>query len=348
MIRYLLGRVLRIVLSMVAVSMITFGLLQLVPGSFSELQGIQTGTGLGDVGSVQGESQQSHGEDVPAWRQYLLFMQGAVTGNMGPSYKYPNLTIEEIIATAFPVSLSLAVASIILTLLIAIPVGVLSAVKKDTAVDHGSMFTLTLSTALPGYLMALVLVLIFSAALGWLPTGGWTGPLNMVIPVLALAVQPTATLARYVRSSVLQELRQEYVVAAYAKGGARRTVLSRHVLRNSLIPVVTVVGPLFAGLATGTVFIESLMSIPGLGMYFTVAARSRDMPLLMGTTLFFALLIMVLNLIVDLTYGVLDPRIRHERTNSGAIRRKRRSSLAAGLAATPLKDTDVRKAEVRA
>ena len=342
MIRYLLGRIARIVLSLVAVSIITFGLLQLVPGSFAELQEMQIGSGLGDTAGVQTDFQQRYGEEIPAWQQYLIFMKGALTGDMGPSYRYPQLTVEEIILAAFPVSLTLAFASIILTLLISIPVGVLAAVKKDTAVDHGSMFTLTSATALPGYLMALVLVLIFAAWLDLLPTGGWSGPENMIIPVLALAVQPTATLARYVRSSVLEELREEYVVAAYAKGGARTTVLGRHVLRNSMIPLVTVVGPQFANLATGTVFIEALMGIPGLGMYFTVAARSRDMPLLMGTTLFFALLIMVLNLVVDMTYGLLDPRIRHERSNAG--RRKPRAGR--GTPSTAPEPKDATEAEV--
>jgi peptide/nickel transport system permease protein len=134
----------------------------------------------------------------------------------------------------------------------------------------------------------------------------------MIMPVLALALGPVAVLARYVRSSMLETLREEYVTAAFAKGGPYSTVVIRHALRNSLIPLVTVVGPLLAGLMTGTVFVETLFRIPGLGLYFTQAAASRDMPLLMGTTLFFALILMVVNLIVDLIYGALDPRIRVE------------------------------------
>ncbi|WP_166350826.1 ABC transporter permease [Phytoactinopolyspora limicola] len=323
MVGYLVRRCIRLVVSLVVVSIIPFGLLQMVPGSFGELSQLASGSGLGgtDTAEAAAQLEERYGEGTPAWRQYLTFMQGAVTGDMGPSYKYPQLTVEQIIADAFPVSLTLAALATALTLVIAVPIGVLAALRKDTFADYGSMFTLTTIQALPGYLFALVLILIFAAGLGWLPTSGWSGPQNLIIPVIALAVQPTAMLARYVRSSMLEALREEYVVAAYAKGGTPGAVTIRHALRNSLIPVVTVVGPIFAALATGTVFIEALMGIPGLGMFFTVAARSRDVPLLMGTTLFFALIIMVLNLLVDLLYGVLDPRIRHERTTG---RRRRR------------------------
>ncbi|NEE02237.1 ABC transporter permease [Phytoactinopolyspora halotolerans] len=313
---YLARRLVRLILSLVAVSLITFGLLQLVPGSFADLADSGTSDLGGDSATSGSELAQRYGADVPAWEQYLTFMRGAVTLDMGPSYRYPQATVEDLIFDAFPVSLSLAVPATLLTLLIAIPIGVLAAVKKDKLADYGSIFTLTSLQALPGYLFALLLVLIFSVGLGVLPVRGWSGPEYMIIPVVALAIQPIAMLARYVRTSMLEELREEYVIAAHAKGGQRRTVLGRHVLRNSMIPLVTIVGPIFAQLATGTVFIEALLGIPGLGRLFTTAARTRDMPLLMGTTLFFALVFLLINLIVDLTYSLLDPRIRHEQSSS--------------------------------
>jgi ABC-type dipeptide/oligopeptide/nickel transport system permease component len=311
--RYLLTRIARLVLSLVLVSIITFGLLQMVPGSFSDLANMNVGSGLGETGNSQDDALAARQDaSPPAWQTYLMFMKGAVTWNMPPSYKYPQLTVNQIIEQGFPVSLTLAVLATILTLLIAVPLGLLAATNKDRFIDYGSMFSLTALTALPGYLLALVLILVLSSWLGLLPTGGWSGPQNVIIPVIALALQPAASLARYVRSSVLESLREEYVTAAFAKGGTKRTVLTRHVLRNSLIPLVTVVGPMFAHLATGTVFIEALMGIPGLGLFFAVGARTRDMPLLMGATLFFALLLMTLNLLVDLSYRLLDPRIRHQ------------------------------------
>ncbi|NED97882.1 ABC transporter permease [Phytoactinopolyspora alkaliphila] len=330
MLRFMARRLVRLTLSLVVVSIITFGLLQLVPGSFSDLADVGS-TALGDqASSDDGGLAGRYGDEVPAWEQYATFMRGLATWDMGPTYKYPQTTVEELIGEAFPVSLSLAVPATLLTLLVAIPIGMLAAVKKDKLADYGSIFTLTTIQALPGYLFALVLVLIFSVGFGWLPVRGWNGPEYMIIPVVALAVQPTAMLARYVRSSMLEALRDEYVVAALAKGGTKRVVLVRHVLRNSLIPLVTVVGPIFAALATGTVFVEVLLGIPGLGRLFTLAARTRDMPLLMGTTLFFALVLMVMNLIVDLAYGLLDPRIRHQQRADSRWRRPKRPRMLRG------------------
>jgi ABC-type dipeptide/oligopeptide/nickel transport system permease component len=323
MVRYLGLRVARVAFSLVVVSIITFGLLQLVPGSFAELSDSNLGSGLGGDGAVDVGVTGAVPGSQPAWESYLDFMGGALTWDMPASFKYPQLSVDQIIEQAFPVSLSLALLATILTLVIAVPVGLLAAVRKDRLADYGSMVVLTSWAALPGYLISLVLVLVFSSWLGWLPSGGWDGPENLVIPVVALALAPAASLARYVRSSVLEALREDYVLAAYAKGGSKSVVLTRHVLRNSLIPLVTVVGPMFAQLATGTVFIEALLGIPGLGQFFAVGARTRDMPLLMGATLFFALLLMVLNLVVDLSYRLLDPRVRHQaltRTRAGRIK----------------------------
>jgi peptide/nickel transport system permease protein len=258
------------------------------------------------------ETQARYGEDTPVWQQYLTFMKGVVTWDMGPSYKYAGRGVEDIIASAFPVSATLALMAVALALLIAVPAGVFAALRQNSKADHATMFAVTLGHALPSYLIAAFLILLFTANLGWFPSSGWSTPNHIVLPVLALSLGPAAVLARYVRSSMLETLREEYVTAALAKGGPYRTVIVRHALRNSLIPLVTVVGPLLAGLMTGTVFVEALFRIPGLGYYAATAAASRDMPLLMGTVLFFALIIMVVNLVVDLTYGLLDPRIRAE------------------------------------
>ncbi|GAB3422912.1 ABC transporter permease [Flindersiella endophytica] len=325
---YLGKRVVRLVLSLIAVSIIAFTMLQLAPGNFADIQRVASGaTNIGGTGTEQtvAEFQSRYGEDVPVWMQYLKFMKGAVTWDFGPSYKYATLDVQDIIAQAFPVSATLAVLAVILALLIAVPIGVFASLRQGSAADSGAMFLVTLGHALPSYLTATFLILLFTATLHVLPSSGWDGPANLLMPVLALALGPTAVLARYVRSSMLETLREEFVTAALAKGGPYRTVVVRHALRNSLIPLVTVVGPLLAALMTGTVFVESLFRIPGLGLYFTTAAASRDMPLLMGTTLFFALILMVVNLIVDLIYGVLDPRIRNDsaRGKGGGRRRWR-------------------------
>ncbi|MEQ4205557.1 ABC transporter permease [Actinopolymorpha sp. B17G11] len=334
---YVAKRVVRLIVSLVAVSIITFTLLQLAPGNFADIARVASGaTNIGGAGTEQmvGELQARYGEQVPVWKQYLIFMKGAVTWDFGPSYKYATLDVQEIIAQAFPVSATLAVIAVVLALLIAVPVGVFAALRQNSLGDAGTMFVVTLGHALPSYLTAAFLVLLFTATLHVLPSSGWDGPQNMVMPVLALALGPAAVLARYVRSSMLETLREEYVTAALAKGGPQHVVIIRHALRNSLIPLVTVVGPLLAALMTGTVFVEALFRIPGLGLYFAAAAASRDMPLLMGTALFFALILMVTNLVVDLIYGVLDPRIRSEGGWGRSQPRKDSTQVEATQAAT--------------
>ncbi|WP_166353006.1 ABC transporter permease [Phytoactinopolyspora limicola] len=310
---YMAKRIVRMVLSLVAVSMITFTLLQMAPGNFADIQRISAGAaqfgGAGTEDMVHAFASR-YGDDIPAWRQYLIFMKGAATWDFGPSYKYPTRDVQDIIAQGFPISATIALIAVAISLVIAIPIGMFAALRQNSPADHGTMFVITLGTALPNYLTGVILVVIFTLTFGILPSSGWSGPEHMVMPILALVLGPTAVLARYVRSSMLETLREEYVVAALAKGGRQSVVITRHALRNSLIPIVTVLGPLLASLMTGTVFVEALFRIPGLGLFFAQAAASRDMPLLMGTALFFALILMTMNLIVDLVYGYLDPRIR--------------------------------------
>lgn len=330
---FVLRRLVRVVASVFIVSVITFFLLQAAPGDFAGIQALGGGsTGLAgqQVSVSQGQLQVRYGADVPVVQQYWNWLSGAIHGDFGPSYKYPGSTVGQIIGQSLPISASLAVLAMLLALIVAIPLGLLAAAKRNTAIDYGAMFAGTLGVAIPNYLAAMVLVLIFSLGLHMLPTGGWSGPENMVMPVVALAVAPAGVMARYVRSSVLEVLREEYVVAATAKGGRRRTVLVRHVLRNSLIPLVTVAGPLLAQLMVGTIFVETIFGIPGLGRYFTEAAIGRDMPLLMGATIVFALILMLMNLIVDLAYAVLDPRTR---AGLGLTGTTTRTSAAVGAAA---------------
>lgn len=310
---FLLRRLFRVAVSLLAVSIITFGLLQMAPGSFAGIEAAGgTSTGLAAAQSVNTSEtlQADYGVGVPVARQYWNWLSGAVRGDLGPSYKYPSSSVTEIVGQALPVSASLAILAMALALVIAVPAGMLAAARKNSAWDYASMFATTVGVAIPNYLAAIALVLTFSVGLHWFPTGGWTGPRDLVLPVLALAAAPAGLMARYIRSSVLEVLREEYVVAALAKGGRRRVVMVRHVLRNSLIPLVTVAGPALAALMVGTIFIETVFGIPGLGQYFTQAAQARDMPLLMGCTMVFAVILMTMNLLVDLSYAVLDPRTR--------------------------------------
>jgi len=317
MLIYIAKRLVRMIVSIFVVSLITFILLQMAPGNFADIARIQSGAG--ELSPAQSQEainqfQMRYGEDISPPEQYLKFMWGAIRWDFGPSYKYPNLTVQEIIARAFPVSASLALISVGIAVLISIPLGVFAAVRQNTIGDYGSMFVLTAGRAIPNYLIALFLILLFSRTLGWLPTSGWPGFKQAIMPVASLTVGSIAILSRYIRSSMLETLRQEYITAARAKGGGFSAVVFKHALRNSLIPFITIVGPYLATLMTGTVFIESIFRIPGLGLYFAQAASSRDMPLLMGSTIFLAVILMSMNLLVDLIYRVLDPRIGFDTT----------------------------------
>jgi len=329
MIRFIGLRLLRIVLSLLVVSLVTFLLVQAVPGSYADVAAAQA---QGTAGGVTIHN--TYGSDVPAWLRYWRFVWGFVRLHMGPSFKYPSQSVEHIIGQALPVSAALAVTAVLVALAIAIPVGVLAAVRHDSRVDYWSMFTVTVAHSIPNFLLAVLLILTMSRGLHVLPTGGWTGPKSMVLPVLSLALPIAAVLARYMRASMITTLNEEYVLAAMSKGGSLSKVVYRHALRNSLTAIVTVTGPTLASLTTGTVFIETVFRIPGLGRYFTDAATSRDIPLLMGTTMFFALVLMVMNLAVDLIYGMLDPRVRvrqfGERSRLGRLRRNGVRTLAPG------------------
>lgn len=336
---FIVRRLARVVVSLLIVSVITFFLLQAAPGDFAGIQalgGASTGLAGDQISTSQDQLQTSYGADVPAVEQYWNWLSGAIHGDFGPSYKYPGSTVGQIIAQALPISATMAVLAMLLALIIAVPLGLLAAAKRNTSIDYGAMFIGTLGVAIPNYLAAIILVLIFSLGFHLLPTGGWSGPSNLVMPVIALAIGPAGVMARYVRSSVLEVLREEYVVAATAKGGRRRVVLVRHVLRNSLIPLVTVAGPSLAGLMVGTIFIETIFGIPGLGRYFTEAALGRDMPLLMGATIVFALILMLMNQIVDLLYAMLDPRTRSGLGLTGTPTGRSSVAAAGAMAGSPL------------
>lgn len=315
MVRFILIRLVRIAISVIAVSMITFGLLQMAPGNFADIARVSGGgTGLSPAQATEviGEIRGRYNPELPVWQQYLNYMKGAVVWDFGPSQGYPNFTVQDIIARAFPVTVLLAAVSVAIAVIISVPLGVLTALKQNTWTDYLSMFIMTIGRALPNYLVALFLILLFARELRWLPTRGWGSVEEAILPIFALTVGSIALLARYIRSSMIDTLRQDYIMTVRAKGGNTNAIVIRHALRNSLIPFVTVVGPYLASLMTGTVFIESIFGIPGLGGYFADAARTRDMPLLMGSTIFFALILMGTNLLVDIIYRILDPRIGFE------------------------------------
>jgi ABC-type dipeptide/oligopeptide/nickel transport system permease component len=251
--------------------------------------------------------------DEPLWKQYTDYLVGVVTQfDFGPSYRNASRSVNDIFADFVPVSLQLGAVAMVVALAIGIPLGIVAAVHHNSWLDHAAMLIAMVGISIPNYVMATLLVLILASWLGLVPTSGWDGVFSTqaIIPVLALAVGPAARLARYARASTLEVIRQDYVRTARAKGLREQVVTTRHVLKNALIPVTTVAGVQLAFVLMGSFFVEVVYGVPGIGRYFVLSVTGRDYPVIMGTVLLMALVISVINLIVDISYAYLDPRIR--------------------------------------
>jgi oligopeptide transport system permease protein len=249
-------------------------------------------------------------------------MWGAIRGDLGPSFQYKDRNVSDILfeppegkgfwESKFGRSATLGLIAAAIGLALGLPIGILAAVKQNSWIDYLSLFIATLGTSVPSFVMAIFMILLFSYSLHWLPVIGdfsadWK---PWVMPTIVLSFGLVAFLARLTRATMLEQLRQDYVRTARAKGLVERVVIFKHTLKNSLIPVATVMGPAVAGLITGTFFIEYMFSFPGMGRYFVQAISQRDYSMIMGTTLFYALVISLANLTVDVVYGWLDPRIK--------------------------------------
>jgi oligopeptide transport system permease protein len=248
--------------------------------------------------------------DKPLWKQYFIYMGGLFQGDLGPSFKYRNRTVNEIIAESFPVSAMLGLYALSLAIIVGVATGTLAAFKKHTAFDFAAMSVAMLGISLPNFFLGLILLLIFCFKLPLLPAGGWGGPDHLVLPVLSLAAPFTAYIARLTRVSMLEVLSQPYIRTARAKGLTEFRVVTRHALKNAITPVVSYLGPAAAAVLTGSVVVEKIFAIPGLGSHFVNAALNRDYTLVMGTVLLYSLLLVLFNLMVDIIYFFTDPRVR--------------------------------------
>lgn len=319
LLRYILKRLLTIVVSIIIVIVITYILMDLAPGEFFSMTTF-SGSGGRAASALTPEQlqillkgfEEKYGLNVPLWKQILRYLNDAVRFKFGPSFSNPTEPIEVQIFRRFPVTFTLAILSILVAIIIGIPLGVIAALKRNTWVDYITTFVAMIGSMFPAYLVGVFLVIVFSVYLRLLPTSGWETPKQMILPVITVALGPLATIARFTRSSLLDILNQDYIRTAYAKGGTESAVIIRHAIRNSLIPVVTVIGPQLAFLFTGTVWIENLFRVPGLGQMFVNAAAQRDYPLLVTSTFILALSVMFMNLLVDIIYAFLDPRIKYE------------------------------------
>ena len=304
MITYIGRRLLWIIPVLFAVSVITFFLMHSVPGGPWDGE-----KRLPD--SVVARLNAEYGLDQPIYIQYLTWAGDFVTGDFGPSYRYIDRRVNDIIGDGLMTTVQLGVMAFALSVLVGIPLGIVAALGHNRWPDYLSTSVSIIGIATPSFVLAILLIVIFSVNLGWFPTGGWKGPETWVLPTLALAGFPIAVIARYTRASMLEVTRKDFIRTAHSKGLQRNSVVSRHMVRNALIPVVTILGPTLAFLVTGSFIIERIFNIPGVGEFYLSAISTRDYSLLMAMTMLYAFAVAFLNVVVDVLYAYIDPRIRY-------------------------------------
>lgn len=304
MARFVFRRLIAALLTLFVVATLTFFLMNLIPG--------------GPFNTEKATAKQiaalekKYDLDKPLLEQYFIYMGRLLRFDLGDSFKRFGFSVNQIIGEKFPVSAQLGVVAVILAVFMGVPAGMAASFKRNKLLDRTIMFVSTLGIAVPNFVMASFMLLLFGVVLGWLPTLGLSSWRHYIMPAVALSFYPACFIARLMRSSMLDVLGQDYIKTARSKGLLERKVLYKHAMRNSIIPVVTYLGPLTAGILTGGFVIEKIFTIPGMGKFFVESITNRDYPLVMGTTVFYSALLILMNLIVDLMYGVIDPRIKYD------------------------------------
>ena len=306
MLSYTLRRLLGAIPTLFVVVTATFFLMRLAPGGpFDQEQTLTP--------EIQANLEAAYGLDQPVWVQYGRYLQGLVHGDFGPSFKYRDFTVTELIRDGLPVSLTLGLCALALAIAVGVALGSFAALRHNSVSDALIRSIAVIGIALPAFVIAPLLALVFGIHLRWLPVAGWEpGSLRtLVLPVIALALPVSAYIARLMRASLLEVLTSGFVRAARARGLPERVVVIRHALKSALIPVASYLGPAAAAVLTGSLVIETIFGIPGMGRYLVQGALNRDYTLVMGMVIVYASLTLFFNLIVDLLYGWLDPRVRH-------------------------------------
>lgn len=305
MARYFLQRLAGLIFVIFAISVITFTLMHSVPG------GPWDATAKNPLpDDVRAALSHEFGFDRPLYEQYARYMWSALHLNFGVPFESPGETVISLIARTWPVTAVLGGVTILVSILLGVPLGLLAALRQNSWIDYLITFVASLGFAVPNFALAIVFITVVSDLYHLLPTGGWGTPEQLILPVLAYALFPMSQVARYTRASVLEVLRADYVRTAKAKGLPNRAVVWKHVFRNALLPMITVIGPLIPDLITGSIFIEGIFSIPGLGSFFSTSAINHDYPMIMAVTLIYTVLISVTYLLTDVLYVVVDPRVR--------------------------------------
>ncbi|MEO8682048.1 MAG: ABC transporter permease [Vicinamibacterales bacterium] len=302
--RYLVGRVLLTIPVLVGVATLVFALIHLVPGDPAQSM-LGEGAAPQDVAELRAKL----GLDRPLVSQYIGFLRGAATGNLGQSFR-TGQPVTTSILERMPATAELALAAVLVALVLALPLGVIAAVWKGTAVDYGAMTLALAGISVPNFWLGPLLAIVFSVELGWLPVSGRGGLASLVLPAVSLGLALAAILSRMTRASLLDELSELYVRAARARGASRGAAIVRHALGNSLVPLVTIIALQFGAVLTGSVITETIFAWPGIGRLLIQSIGFRDYPMVQGCILLIAVTYVTVNLVTDLLYGVLDPRIR--------------------------------------
>ncbi|WP_420420571.1 ABC transporter permease [Simkania sp.] len=301
--RFIIRKVLLLALSLFLVASFTFFLMQAAPGDpFLQEQAIPE--------EIMKSMYKHYGLDQPWYVQYVRYLKGLVTWNLGPSFKYEGRTVNDIIQEGFPVSFILGVEAIFISIFSGILLGTFAAIRRGRWQDHLCMILAVIGISVPNFIMATFLQFIFAMKLDILPVARWGSFAHSILPALSLAALPTAFIARLTRANMVEVLEQDYVQTARSKGLSEMRVVFKHVLKNSLLPVITYIGPLTSAIITGSFIVERIFGIPGLGGWFVTSITNRDYTVIMGVTIFYSAILMVSVFLVDVIYKIIDPRIQ--------------------------------------
>ena len=303
---YTLRRLLVTIPTLLAVITVAYVLVHAAPGGpFDEERQVSA--------AVLANLQAKYHLDVPPWQQYLYYLNDLLHGDLGASFRYADWSVNELVANALPVSLSIGGSSLVISFVVGVLIGIAAALRQNSAADYGVMLVGNLGSVVPSFVIGPVLILVFALWLHWLPAGGWDNfaPQFMVLPVALLTLITVATIARVMRGSLIEVLHSNFIRTARAKGLPTRIVVLRHALKPALLPVVSVLSPLAISSITAALVTETVFSIPGLGKLIVNGAGNRDYTLVLGLVVLITVLAVLLNLVVDLAYAALDPKIRY-------------------------------------
>jgi oligopeptide transport system permease protein len=307
LLRYAIKRFLTAIPTLFLIVTISFFLIRIAPGGpFNQERGLNP--------TVKANLDRAYHLDQPLWKQYLLYLNDLLHGNFGPSYNLPDFTVADLFRVGLPVSIQLGTSALLLALTVGGILGIVAALRQNRAADYAVIATATAGSTIPTFVTAPLYQLVFALMFAWVPVAGWGGGsiANKIGPVLILALPQIAIVARLMRGSMIEALRSNHIRTARAMGLSSFSVVVKHALRSALLPIVSYAGPAAAGLLTGSIIVESIFAIPGVGRYFVDAALNRDYTLVMGTVVVIAVFVIVFNLVVDLLYAVIDPRVRYD------------------------------------